>query len=170
MDKPKIKGKTQDEVDDFLDTWKSGPVKKAYRSQCRLTHPDRCGDESEQAFKDVQDAYDQIVEDLKVKLKRKPTPPPTNNATACPNGHARIPEAAKFCHECGHDYLMHPLEKRLRRRGITQTTLDHIKTDGTFNRLLSIDPFSKALENEVELLFQRQRLGLISPHAKWRGF
>lgn len=158
IEAPKIKGKTQADVDAAL----------VWRVRVREVHPDHGGDSD--SFKDVQDAYVQVVEDLKIRLRKPKADPPPSTDTHCPSGHQRIPPTAKFCHECGHSYNRDGLELRLLNRGLTRHTLDILKADGTLARLRTLQPFSQDLETEIELLFHRQRLGLIGPHAKWRGF
>lgn len=171
IESPKIKGKTQAEVDAALLEWKEGELKRVWRARVRECHPDHGGDAT--VFNDVQEAYDQISKDLKIRLRKpkKPAPdPPTSTDSHCPSGHQRFPPNAKFCHECGHSYNRDGLELRLLNRGLTRHTMDILKADGTLARLRTLPPFSKDLENEIEILFHRQRLGLIGPNARWQGF
>jgi len=176
LDRPKISGKSQGEVNQKLAEWKDTELKSAYRAKAKETHPDisaASDEEAEQAFKDVRDAYDQLRVDLKIHLrppKPKERTPEDDPATKCPGcGSDRIPAKAKFCHECGHPYGMDALEHRLLQRGITAQTLWFIKTNGDYARMKAMSPLSDTLKTEIELLWQRQRLGLIGTHSPWGG-
>lgn len=161
LDKPRLRGKTQAEIDQALVDWKEDALKKAWRAKVREVHPDHNkAEDAEQQFKDVQDAYEQIREDLKAGRLRKPV-------TACPAGHQRIPEGAKYCHECGYCYVMPALEQRLRNVGLTPVTIAALKADGTYRRLEAMSPNSRALQDEIKILFHRQRLGLFGKYSGW---
>ena len=79
-----------------------------------------------------------------------------------------MPEQAKFCHDCGTSYLMDALERRLRGQGVTDRTIQQIKFNGTYDRLNLLPPVSPELQQEIELLLQRQRLGLYGQFSGWK--
>lgn len=160
LERPRITGTTQAQVDERLAAWKAGALKTAYRKKAREAHPDvNSASDADQQFKNVQAAYEQVLEDLKVNLPRK--------EVQCPAGHARIPLTAKFCHECGHQYGVELLEQHLLRRGLTKTTIAKLKQDGTYARLQKLRQPQRA--TEIDVLFHRQRLGLFGPYSGWGG-
>lgn len=170
---PKIKGADQAEVNRKLAEWKNTVLKSAYRTKVKEVHPDQNSEdpEADAKFKDVREAFEQIRDDLKINLKRPPPPKPLPNVTAtvCPAcATERIPENANFCYDCGTDYNMEALERRLRNRGLTDKTIKTIKVDGTYQRLSKLPPVGGTLNDEITLLVQRQRLGLYGDFSGWR--
>lgn len=176
LDRPKISGKTQQEVNRKLLIWKDTVLKSAYRAKAKETHPDHQADgdtaAAEERFKDVRDAYDQLRVDLKIQLRKpKPPPPETHSeATECLKcGKPRTPEGANYCYDCGNAYNVEGLEARLLARGISAQTVAHAKMDGTYDRMKKMGAFSDELHQEIELLFHRERLGLVGRYSGWRG-
>lgn len=154
---PRITGKTQEEVDARLQEWKDGPLKTAYRAAAKRAHPDQNpGTAAAEEFQKVKAAYDFLC-DVRGVL-RVPV-------TACPKGHARVPEKANFCHECGHAYDDDPLTERLRKAGLTSASIAKLHQDGTMERLRALPPTSAALQQEILRQLQRQRVWEWKPDA-----
>jgi len=160
LDKPRVVGKSQEEVDAKLIEWKQGALKKAYKQKSRETHPDLHPDDVDAGdkFKAVTEAYAQL-EDLKVNLKM-----PINR---CPTGHERVPSEAKFCHECGHCFIEDPLVARLKHGGVVDSSITYLKESGELKTMQAMNPWSSELHNRIQLVLQRQRLGLLGRHSPW---
>jgi len=166
VSRPEIKGKTQAEVDEKLQAWKEESLRPAYKAKLHETHPDKHPNDpmASTKFQMVKAAYEKLKV-LKINAPRKPRPPVTH----CPHGHDRIPTTAKYCHECGYCFSMDALEQRLRRRGILPASVAQIRAEGTYDKLLGMNPMDAQLDQEIEVLWQRQRLGLFGRHSGWRG-
>lgn len=160
IEKPKFSGKTQPEVDAKLDEWKNETLKLAFHARMHEVHPDKHPDDPDASAKllAVKEAYEQL-QGLRVNLKK--------SEKFCPNGHERIPTMAKFCHECGHGYFEEPLLPRLRAAGITDRSISYLRSSGELDRLQEINPFSNEFGIQIKVIQQRQRLGLLSPLARW---
>lgn len=161
LEKPKLSGKTQDEVDTKLATWKADVLKPAYKSKAHEVHPDKNPDDKEAGakFLAVKEAFEQL-QDLTVTLKR-----PENK---CPDGHERVPATAKYCHECGFAYVEDALVQRLRAAGIHDTIITDMRHTGKLTELRKLHPLSRELETEILMIQQRQRLGLFGRYSGWR--
>jgi hypothetical protein len=161
LEKPKLAGKTQDEVDTKLTAWKADILKPAFKAKAHEVHPDKNPDDSEAGakFLAVKEAFEQL-QNLTVTLKR-----PENK---CPSGHPREPVTAKFCHECGYSYVEDALVHRLRAAGIHDTIITEMQNTGKLAELRKMDPFSPELSTEILMLQQRQRLGLFGRYSGWR--
>jgi len=160
---PRFSGASQESVDALLVEWKDGPLKNKRQAMALATHPDTKDDEAadEDAtakFNEAKEAHECLL-NLRVRL----CPPP---AKACPLGHERIPEKAKFCHECGHEYDADPLIDSLRRAGILPRNIDHLRATGELDELRRLGAAN--LQSRIQILQQRQRLGLFGPHTGWR--
>lgn len=155
---PHFSGKTQADVEAQLAAWKAGPLKKAWRVAALAFHPDRNTDDAgaEARFKEASEAHEFLL-GLQVRL-RVPV-------KSCPKGHVRTPPSAKFCHECGYAFDADPLVESLRRAGILDRNITHIRESGELERI-RVDGPTK-LQDHIQLLQQRQRLGLFSQHAGW---
>jgi len=160
LEKPKLSGKSQEEVNSKLEAWKADTLKPAYKNKVHETHPDKNPEDKEAGakFLAVREAFEQL-QSLQVVLKR-----PDNK---CPLGHDRQPLTAKFCHECGYCYEEDALVRRLRAAGIHDLLLSEIRNNGKLDELRKLNPLSRELENEILLLQQRQRLGLFGPLSGW---
>ncbi|MDB4278226.1 DnaJ domain-containing protein [Deltaproteobacteria bacterium] len=172
LDIPKLKGTTQAEVNKLLLVWKNTILKTAYRTKVKEVHPDQNAEDPDAAvkFKDVREAFEQIRDDLKINLKHPTPPPPEPNtkATKCGScGKDRVPEKANFCYDCGTDYNMEALERRLRGLGLKDEAIKTIKRDGTYARLSLMPPLGKTLKDEINLLAMRQKLGLYGKYSGW---
>ena len=166
VDIPHFVGRTQADVEAQLTTWKDGPLKKAWRAAAGRFHPDKNpGDvEAEARFKEAQEAYTFLL-GLRVRLR-----PPAKAQAAfgmCPQGHPRLPVTANFCYECGYAYSVDPLVETLRRAGILERNIETLRDNGELDTLRTLGPAN--LKSQVQLLQQRQRLGLFGQHAGWKS-
>lgn len=161
LEKPKLSGKTQDEVDAKLTSWKADVLKPAYKAKAHEVHPDKHPDDPEAGakFLAVKESFEQLQE-LQVTLKR-----PENK---CPSGHRREPLTAKFCHECGYSFMEDALVSRLRAAGIHDTIITEMQNTGRLAELRKLNPMSRELETEILMIQQRQRLGLFGRYSGWR--
>jgi hypothetical protein len=166
---PKIKGSDQAEVNRKLKVWKNTELKAAYRAKAKEEHPDTNGEDPDagERFKAVRAAFEQIRDDLRINLRKPPPPPPPKSeATSCPTcSTKRIPDDANFCYNCGAPYNMDALERRLLDRGITKATVEWAKRGGLYTQMQALPPMSPQLRDEIELLFHKQRLGLIGKYS-----
>lgn len=155
---PRFSGKSQADVEAQLAVWKEGPLKKAWRAAASLYHPDKNpGDsDAETKFKEAGEAHDFLL-GLQVRLRA--------SVRECPRGHIRTPVSAKFCHECGYAYDGDPLVETLRRAGILDRNITILKESGELDKIRKAG--SESLAMHVQLLQQRQRLGLFGQHAGW---
>jgi hypothetical protein len=155
---PHFSGKSQADVEAMLAEWKDGDLKKAWRAAAVAHHPDtNPGDATAAArFKEATEAYE-FLRGLQVRL-REPT-------RTCPQGHARIPATAKFCHECGYGYDSDPLVEALRRAGIIERNITWLRQSGELDRIRAMG--AQALPAQIRLIQQRQRLGLVGQHTGW---
>ncbi len=128
---PRVSGKTQAEVDEKLDRWKEGPLKKAWHEAAKRCHPDSGG--TPEGFARVKEAHDHLL-GLRANLL--------------------TPE----------DRLV----QHLRKNGVVAGMIEHLRETGDFDSLLILDPKSEEFQERLNLLRQRQRLGLFGPHSGWR--
>jgi len=149
VERPRLTGKTQADVDGLLAEWKQAELKQTYRKRCRETHPDTGGTEAD--FKNVQAAYEVLL-GLRVRLRL-----PDDR---CPSGHERIPPTAKYCHECGAYYGGDPLIDRLVRSSLTPMTIEYLRRTGRLAAMRAKSPLDPTLVKDIELAQLGQRLGV----------
>ncbi len=151
VEKPKLSGKTQAEVDAKLDEWKAGPLKEAYKLQAHQTHPDKNPDDPEAGakFTALVEAFEQLQK-FRVRLKKP--------EKVCPSGHERQPETAKYCHECGYCFEEEPVVAMLRGHGLTDQTISTLREGGGLDRIKGMSPFSTEFHNEIHRLKLRQQV------------
>lgn len=152
LSKPKIKGADQLEVDTRLQEWKDSVLKSHFRKKAQEVHPDKNPEDPEagQKFKDLKDAYEQVKEDLKIRLNK-----PNNICPGCST--LRTPKEASYCWHCGYCYNIDPIESRLRSAGLTQETINACRWDGTLERLKLLPPYSHELDLQIQILRLRQK-------------
>jgi len=174
------KGMSQKEINDLVAEWKETTLEEHYKKARREAHPDAPGGDEER-FKNLEHAYEEVVEHL---VLRKPRIPPSK-ITECPECHAsrqpptaahchncgkkyprdeprtecpvcamaRVPKGAKFCHGCGYDYQVPDyFLERLMNLGVPKHELRGMEADGTLDKLRSINPMSPKFNSEVDLI------------------
>lgn len=151
LEKPKIRGIDQLEVDTRLQEWKDSILKTAFRKKAAQVHPDK-NPEFEGAalqFQEAKDAYEHIRKELKIQLRK------THRAcTVCKT--PRTPKTANFCHHCGFCYVEDPFEAKLRELGVFQHVIDRCRQDGSLTTLKNLPPTSVAFAVQISVLKMRQ--------------
>lgn len=59
------------------------------------------------------------------------------------------------------------LVRHLRKNGVVPGMVEHLRETGEIDSLLILDTKSEAFQERLNLLKQRQRLGLFGPHSGW---